>query len=85
MVPAFGPLRQMATVTLFPSPALLPGMSHRFRCPFCSQRFDQDQNPEGPNFCPTCRRLFLVQLPPQMPVWVLGIVVIVMVCWLSMR
>ena len=45
-----------------PSP-LGGGMSHRFQCPFCSQRFVQDENLEGPNFCPTCRRLFLWERP----------------------
>jgi hypothetical protein len=60
-------------------------MSHRFHCPYCSQRFVQDENPDGPNFCPTCRRLFLVQRPRQVPGWVLGVIVILMANWLILR
>ncbi len=60
-------------------------MSHRFECPFCSQRFVQDENPEGPNFCPTCRRLFLVQPSRKVPEWVLGVVVILLARWLAMH
>jgi hypothetical protein len=57
-------------------------MSHRFQCPFCSQRFIQDENLEGPNFCPTCRKLVRVQRPRQVPSWILGVVVILLANWL---
>jgi hypothetical protein len=60
-------------------------MTHRFQCPFCSQRFVQDENPDGPNFCPTCRRLFLVQLRQKVPVWILGVVAFLLANWLVMR
>ena len=60
-------------------------MSHRFRCPFCSQRFVQDKNPDGPELLPTCRRLFLVQRCCKVPDWVLGIVVILLARWLVMQ
>ena len=60
-------------------------MAHRFECPFCSQRFVQDENPDGPNFCPTCRRLFLVQCFRKVPAWILGVVVVLMARWLALR
>jgi hypothetical protein len=60
-------------------------MRHHFQCPFCSQRFVQDENPEGPNFCPACQGLFLVQRPRQVPDWVFGIVVILMANWIILR
>ncbi len=57
-------------------------MCHRYQCPFCSQRFVQQENLEGPNFCPTCRRLFLVPRPRPVPPWILGVVVILLANWL---
>ena len=60
-------------------------MSHRFKCPFCEQRFVQDQNPDGPNFCPTCRRLFLVEQFRKVPDWVLGVGTFLMVRWFVLR
>jgi hypothetical protein len=60
-------------------------MSHRFQCPFCSQRFVQEDNPNGPNFCPTCRRLFLVDAFRKVPAWVLGVVAVLLANWLAMR
>ena len=57
-------------------------MSQRFQCPFCSQNFVQDKNPEGPNFCPTCRRLFIGQRPYKVPTWIFGVVVFLMTNWL---
>ena len=56
-------------------------MSNRYQCPFCAQRFVQDENPEGPNFCPTCGRLFHVERPRKVPDWVLGVVVFLMTNW----
>ncbi len=61
-------------------------MKHRLRCPFCEQPFVQDENPDGPNFCPICQRLFRVQQGCRMvPNWVLGIVVLLLARWLAMR
>jgi hypothetical protein len=60
-------------------------MSHRLQCPYCSQRFVQDENLEGPNFCPTCGRLFQVPSVRKVPDWVFGVVVILIAHWLALR
>jgi hypothetical protein len=57
-------------------------MNYRYHCPYCSQRFVQARNLDGPNFCPTCRRLFLVRCIRSVPVWILGVVVVLAARWL---
>jgi uncharacterized Zn finger protein (UPF0148 family) len=45
-------------------------------CPHCNGRLAQSLNDDGPNFCPTCQKLFYVPEEPKMPSWILGVVVI---------
>ena len=51
------------------------------KCPDCRQRVVQARNREGPNFCPQCQRLFEVSGEPQMPPWILGVLVILVANW----
>ena len=53
----------------------------RFICPNCSHLVIQDRNPDGLNYCPSCRQLFLMPLR-KVPAWVLGVLVILMAYWL---
>jgi hypothetical protein len=57
----------------------------RVKCPDCNQRLVQSKNREGPNFCPKCQRLFYVPEEPQMPPWILGVLVILTQNWQLMN
>jgi hypothetical protein len=53
----------------------------RVECPYCNERAVQTKNLDGPNFCPTCRRLFYVPEEPRMPPWILGVLTILTANW----
>jgi len=50
-------------------------------CPYCGHTTSQRRNCEGPNFCPACRKLFLVPPERQVPPWILGVVVVLIGNW----
>jgi hypothetical protein len=50
-------------------------------CPKCSAAIAQDRNPDGLNYCPQCRNLFLLPPLPKMPPWILGVLEILTVNW----
>jgi hypothetical protein len=50
-------------------------------CPYCDGRVMQYKNPDGPNFCPVCQKLFYVPEEPKMPPWILGVLVILVANW----
>jgi hypothetical protein len=50
-------------------------------CPYCNGHVMQAKNLDGPNFCPECRKLFYVPEDPQMPPWILGVLVVLAVNW----
>jgi hypothetical protein len=52
-----------------------------FNCPKCNYEVDQERNPEGLNFCPRCRKLFILPPVPKMPPWILGVLVVLTVHW----
>ena len=45
------------------------------QCIYCQSVVVQAKNREGPNFCPVCQKLFEVPEEPNMPPWILGVVV----------
>jgi hypothetical protein len=53
----------------------------RVYCPHCGGCVAQAKNLDGPNFCPMCRRLFYVAEPPELPVWILGVVTVLVAHW----
>lgn len=53
----------------------------RVLCPYCNGRLAQAKNPDGPNFCPTCQKLFYVPEEPHVPPWILGVLVILIANW----
>lgn len=50
-------------------------------CPYCNQHVAQARNADGPNFCPSCLKLFYVPEDPKMPPWILGVLVILVANW----
>jgi hypothetical protein len=48
----------------------------RVQCPQCQAKVVQAKNRDGPNFCPNCSRLFYLPEEPQLPSWILGVLVI---------
>ena len=55
----------------------------RYPCPHCGEAVVQTANLSGPNFCPSCRKLFLVPAREKMPTWIWGALA-VMVVYLQM-
>jgi hypothetical protein len=53
----------------------------QIHCPYCDGFVKQEKNPDGPNFCPECRKLFYVPEEPMMPSWILGVLVILVANW----
>jgi hypothetical protein len=54
-------------------------------CTNCGEVLMQDVNPEGLNYCPKCRSLFLVPPEPKMPTWIWGVVVFLIANWQILR
>jgi hypothetical protein len=54
-------------------------------CPNCGELLGQDRNPDGPNYCTACQKLFLVPAEPQMPPWIWGVVAFILANWQIMR
>lgn len=50
-------------------------------CPYCHGHVVQPKNSDGPNFCPACEKLFYVPDGPQVPPWILGVLVFLMANW----
>ncbi len=50
----------------------------RCTCPLCSNVQLQDRNADGLNFCTNCQSLFLIPPERQVPVWILGVVTVLM-------
>jgi hypothetical protein len=50
-------------------------------CPYCNGRVAQAKNLDGPNFCPACQKLFYATEEPNMPPWILGVLVILVANW----
>ena len=48
----------------------------RCRCPNCSGAVAQKLNRTGPNFCPSCCKLFYKPIGDNPPRWVLGVLAI---------
>ena len=53
----------------------------RFQCTHCSQTVKQSRNPDGPNFCPKCHKLFYVPAPQDLPPWIQGVLVFLTANW----
>ncbi len=53
----------------------------RVHCPYCNGRVKQSVNWDGPNFCPTCQKLFYASDAPKMPPWILGVLVVLVANW----
>jgi ribosomal protein L37AE/L43A len=53
----------------------------RLVCPHCATVLDQHRNSDGLNYCTNCETLF--RPPPQIPVpvWILGVVTILLLNW----
>ena len=45
-------------------------------CPYCHERVAQAKNVDGPNFCPTCRKLFYVPEERPTPRWIWGVLLV---------
>ena len=56
-------------------------MTMRCDCPHCSYVVRQDRNVEGLNYCPNCKRLFLVPPAEGVAPWILGVVAVLMAHW----
>ena len=56
----------------------------RCDCPYCAHVVRQDRNLEGLNYCPNCKRLFLVLPPERVPGWILGVVTVLLAHWQMM-
>ena len=55
------------------------GRAIRCNCPHCGELVIQVANLSGPNFCPSCRKLFARPRPEPIPRWVWGVLVILVV------
>jgi hypothetical protein len=53
----------------------------RVRCPNCDSLVTQAKNPDGPNFCPNCQKLFYLPEAERVPPWILGVLVILVANW----
>jgi hypothetical protein len=53
----------------------------RVHCPHCNAELLQTKNPDGPNFCYTCQRLFYVPAERKLPPWILGALVVLVQNW----
>ena len=53
-------------------------ITKRYHCPYCNEVVVQWTNSVGPNFCPGCRSLFHLKkdTPPPIPLWAMGVLVI---------
>lgn len=56
----------------------------RVLCPNCNRRVVQARNPDGPNFCPECQKLFYAPEEAKTPPWILGVLVILVANWQMM-
>ncbi len=54
-------------------------------CTHCGELVTQDRNPEGPNYCTNCQKLFVASPEPRVPTWILGVVVFLMANWQILR
>ncbi len=50
-------------------------------CPYCHSPIRQAKNRDGPNFCPSCRRLFYLPEERKLPPWILGVLTILVANW----
>jgi hypothetical protein len=50
-------------------------------CPNCHDLVVQSKNPDGPNFCPHCQKLFTVPPPEPTPSWIFGVLLILVTHW----
>ena len=57
----------------------------RCLCPRCCQLVVQIRNRSGLNFCPNCGSLFSAPPERPLPLWILGVLVILTVNWLGIR
>jgi hypothetical protein len=58
----------------------------RCLCPHCRQLVVQVRNRTGPNFCPQCGKLFSPPSALTVPLWILGVLVILAASyWLAIR
>jgi hypothetical protein len=53
----------------------------RILCPYCNAILKQAKNPDGPNFCPRCQKLFYLPESCPMPPWILGVLVVLTANW----
>jgi hypothetical protein len=53
-------------------------------CPHCAEVIFQDNDADGSNYCPNCRRLFRMPPARPVPIWILGVLVVMMANWLTL-
>jgi hypothetical protein len=53
----------------------------RCNCPYCAADVVQDRNVGSLNYCTNCQKLFLAPPPKQVPPWILGALVVLVINW----